>query len=107
MKQNYLSHLKTVARLSLRVLRIQTLSEVSNSVDWSSTKSPQSVTGIGYGQRYFVLPSLIIPLLRFLFRPLKGITTSMTFTTTAKNPTMNTSHGDLQVTTTHISLRKK
>src|SRR4030042_3004134 len=107
MKQNYLSHLRTEVLLNLKGLKIQMLYGVLSSGDWLLMRLLALEIGNGSGKKYYGLHSLTMKHPPSLLAHLKDIITSLSFTRLDKPVTVITNLGDLLVTITHISQKKK
>src|SRR3990167_3134717 len=109
MKLNYLSHLKMVPSLNLRVLKIPMPYEVSSFGGWLSMRLPQYEIGNGYGLKFYDPRLLITNLLLYLFPRLRATIISMSYTKLDKLITemAGTSRGGSQATTTHIYRKEK
>src|SRR3990167_2221954 len=100
------SSFTTVRLLNLKDPKTLTRFGVSSSGGLSLTKSPQYETGIGFGQRFFALPSRITKLLLSLFPRLKG---TITFTISMKRGKNKgtTNHGVLHRMTIQLFQRRR
>src|SRR3990167_1708781 len=106
MRLNFQLHSETDQSLNLKGQKTRIHLEELNSEVWSSMKLHQYGIGIGYGQKYYVLPLLIIPHLFYSLVRQKVITTSTIYFSKGQIHFPIIKVGGLQVTITPISRKE-